>query len=190
HYMFSNFFNHIDIDPVNINILNGNAIYLDYECKVFEDKIVMLGGINLLVGGLGEDGHLAFNEPGSSLSSVTRVKTLNYSTILANSRLFNDNIDKTPNLALTMGIKTILEAKDVIILAEGLVKSRAVAQAIEGSVSSMCPVTALQLHNKASVICDEYAAYELKLKTIRYFEQLNDDYYAMENEFSTIGFTG
>lgn len=190
YYMFNSFFNHIDIPRENVNILNGNATYLDYECKIFEEKIAALGGMELILGGVGEDGHLAFNEPGSSLSSVTRVKTLNYSTILANSRFFEHNIEKTPNLALTMGVKTIMDAREVVVLARGLNKAQAVAHAIEGSVSSMCPVTALQMHNKASIICDEYAAYELKLKTIRYFENLKDEYYAVEQEIATTGFTG
>lgn len=190
YYMFNSFFNHIDIPHENVNILNGNATYLDYECKIFEEKISALGGMELILGGVGEDGHLAFNEPGSSLSSVTRVKTLNYSTILANSRFFEHNIEKTPNLALTMGVKTIMDAREVVVLAKGLNKAQAVAHAIEGSVSSMCPVTALQMHNKASIICDEYAAYELKLKTIRYFENLKDEYYAVEQEIATTGFTG
>lgn len=175
YYMFNNFFNHIDIDHKNVNILNGNATYLDYECKVFEEKIAGFGGMELIIGGIGEDGHIAFNEPGSSLNSVTRVKTLNYSTILASSRLFGDKVEDTPTLALTMGIKTILDANEVLIMAKGLNKSQAVAHAIEGSVSSMCPVTALQMHRKAVMLCDEYAAFELKLKTIRYFENLKDE---------------
>lgn len=190
YYMHNHFFNHIDIEPENINILNGNATYLDYECKIFEEKIATLGGMELIIGGVGEDGHIAFNEPGSSLNSITRVKTLNYSTISANSRFFDDNIDKTPNLALTMGIKTILDAKEVLVLAKGFTKAHAVANAIEGSLSSMCPVTALQMHRNALMVCDEYAAYELKLKTIRYFENLLDEYYSMEQDLAKEGLTG
>ena len=189
YYMHNNFFSHIDINPENINILNGNATYLEYECKLYEEKIAKLGGMNLIIGGVGEDGHIAFNEPGSSLNSVTRVKTLNYSTILANSRFFDNNTEKTPNLALTMGIKTVLDAEEVLILSKGLNKAQAVSHAIEGAISSMCPVTALQLHRNAAVICDEYAAFELKLKTIRYFENLKDEYDQLEQELVTMGST-
>lgn len=176
YYMYNNFFNYIDIPNQNINILDGNAHNLEQECNNFEEKINCLGGLDLIFGGVGEDGHIAFNEPGSSLGSTTRVKTLNYSTILANSRFFNNDFAHTPKLALTMGIKTIMDAKEVVILAQGLNKSYAVCQAIEGAVSSMCPVTALQLHNKVVLACDELAAYELKLKTIRYFENIVDEY--------------
>jgi glucosamine-6-phosphate deaminase len=190
YYMQQNFFEHIDINPANVHILNGNATYLDYECKLYEEAIASFGGMDLLFGGVGEDGHIAFNEPGSSLNSVTRVKSLNHNTILANSRFFDNNIDKTPKMALTMGIKTILDAKEVVILAKGMTKSSAVASAIEGSVSSMRPVTALQMHNRALVMCDEFAAFDLKLRTIRYFEELNDEYNAFELEFSTLGYTG
>lgn len=182
YYMLNNFFNAIDIKQKNIHILNGNAKNLIKECEQYEAKINSYGGMHLLVGGVGEDGHIAFNEPGSSLNSVTRVKTLNHSTVLANSRFFGADIKKTPKLALTMGIKTMLNAREVVILAKGLAKSSAVAEAIEGSISSMCPITALQLHNKALIICDEFAAFELKLKTIRYFEELDDDYASPETK--------
>ncbi|HMT03605.1 MAG TPA: glucosamine-6-phosphate deaminase [Burkholderiales bacterium] len=188
-YMHSHFFKHVDINPKNIHMLNGNATYLDYECKVFEENIETLGGIHLLIGGIGEDGHIAFNEPGSSLSSRTRVKTLNYSTVLANSRFFEHSIENTPTVVLTMGIQTILECQEIVILAKGLNKSNAVAQAIEGGISSLCPATSLQFHKKALMLCDEYAAYNLKLKTIRYFENLNDEYIALDNEIITEGFT-
>ncbi len=189
YYMYNNFFKHIDIDPKNINILNGNATYLEYECKVFEEKIAFYGGINLIIGGVGEDGHIAFNEPSSSLNSITRVKYLNYNTVLASSRLFDNNVNKTPNVALTMGIKTILDSNEVLILASGLNKSIALSNAIEGAVSSVCPITALQLHRNAAIICDEYAAYELKLKTIRYFENIKDDYDLLENQLTKMGST-
>ena len=184
YYMYNNFFNHIDINPTNIHILDGNASNLENECKSYEDKITSFGGIDLMIGGVGDDGHIAFNEPSSSLSSITRIKTLNYTTILANSRFFDNNPDITPNIALTMGIKTILDAKEVLILARGLNKAVAVSHAIEGSISSMYPITALQLHKNAAIICDEYAAYELKLRTIKYFENLKDEYQELENKLA------
>ena len=185
HYMFSNFFNHIDIPKTNINLLNGSAVDLNHECKIFEEKIASVGGMHLIVGGTGEDGHIAFNEPYSSLSSITRVKTLDYSTRMANSRFFENNLEKTPTMALTMGIKTILDAKEVLIMACGLHKSNAIANAVEGSISSICPISCLQMHKNALIICDEYAAFELRLKTMRYFESLKDEYYDLEQELST-----
>lgn len=184
YYMHSRFFNHIDINPANIHILNGNATHLDYECSVYENTIEGFGGIDLLIGGVGEDGHIAFNEPGSSLNSVTRLKTLNHSTVLANSRFFGNDVNLTPKTALTMGIKTILAAKEVIIIASGLAKTNAVAQAIEGGISSMCPITALQMHNKTLIVCDELAAFDLKLRTIRYFENLIDEYALFERNLN------
>ncbi|MCE2705594.1 MAG: glucosamine-6-phosphate deaminase [Proteobacteria bacterium] len=176
HYMHNNFFDHIDINHNNIYILDGNASNLELECKKFEENILQSGGLDLIVGGVGEDGHIAFNEPGSSLTSLTRVKRLNYNTILANSRFFNNNISQTPSLALTMGIKTILDAKDIVILAKGVKKASAVANAIEGAVSGMYPITALQMHNKVVIVCDEFATYNLKVRTVRYFEDIKDEY--------------
>ncbi|TXI93930.1 MAG: glucosamine-6-phosphate deaminase [Neisseriales bacterium] len=181
YYMHHNFFRHIDINKKNIHILDGNAKDLDAECEKYEEKIAKVGGIHIQLGGVGEDGHLAFNEPGSSLASKTRSKDLNLSTIIANSRFFGGDIEKTPKLALTIGIDTVMQAKEVIVMAKGFNKALAVCQAIEGAVSSMCPITALQYHKKALIICDEHAAYELKLKTIKYFENMQDEYSEMEH---------
>jgi glucosamine-6-phosphate deaminase len=185
YYMHHHFFEHIDINPANIHILDGNATDLDAECEKYEEQIVKLGGIHLQLGGVGEDGHLAFNEPGSSLASKTRSKDLNLSTIIANSRFFDGDISKTPKLALTIGIDTVMQAKDVVIMVKGLAKAPAVYQAIEGAVSSMCPITALQYHRKALIVCDEPAAYDLRLKTIKYFENMQDDYSALEQKLSS-----
>jgi glucosamine-6-phosphate deaminase len=186
YYMHSNFFDHIDIEKDNINILNGNAIDLEQECKNFEEKIFKYGGLNLLVGGVGEDGHIAFNEPCSSLVSLTRIKTLNHNTIFANSRFFKNDISQTPQMALTMGIKTILDAKDIVILAKGISKANAIANAIEGAVSGLWPVTALQMHNKVVIVCDDFATYNLKVKTIRYFEGVEDEYILIEKTIGDI----
>ena len=102
-FMFNNFFNHIDIPKENIHILNGNASDLEAECGNYEKQIASYGGIDLFVGGIGPDGHIAFNEPGSSLTSRTRVKTLTTDTIVANSRFFDNDVDKVPKTALTVG---------------------------------------------------------------------------------------
>ena len=107
--MYKHFFSHVDVDPANINILNGNAPDLEEECIAFEEKIKRAGGIELFLGGIGPDGHIAFNEPGSSLKSRTRVKTLAYETILANSRFFGDDLTKVPRMALTVGVQTVMD---------------------------------------------------------------------------------
>lgn len=184
YYMYNNFFNHVDIKTENIYMLNGVTKDLASECRNYEEKIKSLGGIHLLIGGVGEDGHIAFNEPASSFNSVTRIKRLNHSTVLANSRFFNNDFDQTPKLALTMGIRTILDAKEVMILAKGVNKSHVVSHAIEGSLSSMCPISALQLHDRALILIDDFASYELRVKTIKYFEIIEDDYAQLENQLS------
>lgn len=107
--MYKHFFSHVDVDPTNINILNGNAKDLQTECVEYEEKIKAAGGIELFLGGIGPDGHLAFNEPGSSLKSRTRVKTLAYDTILANSRFFGNDLKQVPKMALTVGVETVLK---------------------------------------------------------------------------------
>ncbi len=180
YYMYNNFFKHINIKKENINILDGNAVSLIDECQRYEKKIKDYGSINLLLGGVGEDGHIAFNEPGSSLGSQTRIKTLNHSTVVANSRFFENDITQTPTQALTIGIQTVLDANEVLILANGIQKASAVRQAIEGGVSSMFPVSALQLHQKVALLCDELATFELKVKTIKYFEAMRDDYFEFD----------
>lgn len=176
YYMWNNFFRHIDIKKENVHILDGNAKDLDRECEQYEANIAKFGGIHLQIGGVGENGHIAFNEPWSSFASKTRSKDLDMSTILANSRFFDNDIAKTPKFALTIGVSTILAAQEVIILAKGLGKSNAVYQAIEGAVSSMYPITALQHHRKALILCDELASYDLKVKTVKYFETVHDEY--------------
>jgi glucosamine-6-phosphate deaminase len=108
-FMYENFFAHVDINPNNVHILNGEAEDLEGECEAYEEKIRTAGGIDLFLGGIGPDGHIAFNEPGSSLGSRTRVKTLAYDTIIANSRFFEDDLTKVPRMALTVGVGTILD---------------------------------------------------------------------------------
>lgn len=114
--MYKHFFSHVDVKPDNINILNGNAPDLEVECHEYEKKIQRAGGIELFLGGIGPDGHIAFNEPGSSLRSRTRVKTLAYDTILANSRFFGNDLKQVPRMALTVGIQTILDVSSVIVI--------------------------------------------------------------------------
>lgn len=125
HFMFNNLFKHIDIDPANVNILDGNAADLEKECDEYEKKIAQAGGIDLFVGGIGPDGHVAFNEPGSSLVSRTRVKTLNQETIQANARFFDGDLSKVPKQALTVGVGTVMDAREVMILITGAHKAYA-----------------------------------------------------------------
>ena len=177
-FMWSNFFSHIDIKPENVNILNGNAPDLEAECAAYEAKIASVGGIDLFMGGIGPDGHIAFNEPGSSLSSRTRVKSLTTDTIIANSRFFNNDINQVPKQALTVGVATIMDADEVLILANGHNKARALAHAVEGSVNHMWTISVLQMHPKGIIICDDAATVELKVGTVNYFkdiEKLNMD---------------
>uniref|UniRef100_UPI0040568068 glucosamine-6-phosphate deaminase n=1 Tax=Alistipes sp. TaxID=1872444 RepID=UPI0040568068 len=174
-FMWNNLFNHIDINPANVNILNGNAPDLAKECEEYEAKIVAAGGIDLFLGGIGEDGHLAFNEPFSSLNSRTRVKTLTYDTILVNSRFFDNDVNKVPKLALTVGIATVLSAKEVIILAYGHKKATAIHNAIEGAYSHSCTASAIQVHPHGMIVCDEQATVELKVGTYRYFKDIEKD---------------
>lgn len=127
----------VDIRPENVHILNGNAPNLVAECKAYEESIKAHGGIELFLGGIGEDGHIAFNEPGSSLASRTRIKTLAYDTILANSRFFGGDLNKVPRMALTVGVATVLEAREVVVVVTGQRKSLALSKAIEEGVNHL-----------------------------------------------------
>jgi glucosamine-6-phosphate deaminase len=171
-FMWNNFFSHIDIPKKNVNILNGNAQDLHAECEQYEKKIAKYGGINLFVGGIGPDGHIAFNEPASSLASKTRVKTLTKDTIIANSRFFGGDVNKVPKTALTVGVATVLGAKEVLIIVNGHSKARALRHAIEESVNHLWTVSALQLHPSGIIVCDEDAAIELKYGTVKYFRDI------------------
>lgn len=171
-FMWDNFFTHIDILPENANILNGNAPDLAAECEAYEARIKAQGGIHLFLGGIGADGHIAFNEPGSSLGSRTRIKTLTQDTIIANSRFFNNDVNQVPKTALTVGVATVMDAKEVLIIVNGHNKARALQQAVEGSVNQMWTITALQLHPKGIIVCDEAATEELKVGTYRYFKEI------------------
>lgn len=175
YFMYTNFFNHIDIDKKYINILNGNVKNLEKECENYEKKIKNSGGINLFIGGIGADGHIAFNEPGSSLGSLTRVKTLTMDTIIANSRFFDNDINKVPRMALTVGVKTVLDSDEVLIIINGHNKSRALAKVVEEGVNHMWTVSALQLHPKGIIVCDDASTVELKVGTVNYFKDIEAD---------------
>jgi len=171
-YMFDNFFKHIDIDPNNAHILDGNAPDLVKECEDYEKKIKDSGGIELFVGGIGPDGHIAFNEPGSSLVSRTRVKTLAQDTILANARFFGGDINAVPKQALTVGVGTVMDAKEVLVLITGANKAIALYKAIEEGVCHMWTVSAFQQHGNTLMVCDEDATLELRVRTVKYFKDM------------------
>lgn len=174
-FMYENLFNHIDIPSGNINILNGNAPDLEKECEAYEQKIKDVGGIHLFLGGIGPDGHIAFNEPGSSLSSKTRIKTLTYDTILANSRFFDNDIKKVPKTALTVGVDTVMQAKEVVIIINGYNKARALQKVVEGGINHMWTMSVLQMHTKGIIVCDEDATMELKVGTVKYFKDIEKE---------------
>ena len=169
-FMATNFFDHIDIPKENIHILNGNAPDLAAECAAYEKAIVEAGGIDLFMGGIGEDGHIAFNEPFSPLESRTRVVTLTQDTREVNSRFFGGDPEAVPAQAMSVGVATVLSAQEVLILAFGSKKARALASAIEGPMSHYNTVSALQSHPAGIIVCDEAAIGEVKVNSYRYFK--------------------
>ncbi len=175
-FMHENFFNHIDIPAENINILNGNAPDLKAECARYEEKIKSYGGIDLFMGGIGADGHIAFNEPFSSLCSRTREKSLTYDTKVMNSRFFDNDVSKVPSTALTVGVQTVTDSKEVLVLVNGHNKARALAATVEGGVSQMWTCSALQMHRAAIIVCDEPACGELKVDTYKYFKDIEQSH--------------
>lgn len=171
-FMAEHLFSKVDIPSKNTNILNGNALDLSIECEAYESAIAAAGGIDLFIGGVGEDGHIAFNEPGSSLNSRTRVKTLTMDTKKSNSRFFGGNIDAVPTKALTVGVGTIMSAREVLILVSGKSKARALRHAIEEGVNHLWTFSCLQLHPRGVVVCDDDATMELRVGTVRYFNEI------------------
>lgn len=174
-FMWNNFFSHIDIPRENVNILNGNAEDVEKECAAFEEKMKSYGGVDLFMGAVGPDGHIAFNEPGSSFTSRTRIKTLTKDTIIANSRFFDNDINQVPKTALTVGVGTVMAAKRVLLLVSGHNKARALYNGVEGGVCHMWTISALQLHPHAVIVTDEDACIELKVGTYKYFKDIESE---------------
>ncbi|MBN2376372.1 MAG: glucosamine-6-phosphate deaminase [Sedimentisphaerales bacterium] len=171
-FMWNNFFSHIDIRKENANILDGNAKDLEKECENYEKKIKSYGGIQLFVGGIGPDGHIAFNEPGSSLASRTRIKTLTEDTIIANSRFFDNDITRVPKTALTVGVATVMDSERVLIIVNGHNKARALQAAVEQGVNHIWTVSCLQLHPHGIIVCDDASTAEMKVATANYFKDI------------------
>lgn len=158
-FMQNKLFSKINIKEENIHIPDGSLPICD-KCEKYESSIKSFGGIDLQILGIGSDGHIAFNEPSSSLGSRTRVKTLTEETIKDNSIFFND-IANVPKFAITMGVGTIMEAKEILLLASGKSKAIPIKKAIEGPITSMCSASAIQMHPKTIVILDKDAAKDL-----------------------------
>jgi len=171
-FMHDNFFNHIDIKKENINILDGNAADPVKECSDYEAKIALYGGIELFMGGMGADGHIAFNVPGSALNSRTRLVNLNYDTIVANSRFFDNDKTKVPKQALTVGVQTVLDSREVIIVVNGYKKARALQKVVEEGINHMWTLSAMQNHAQGIIVCHENSTLELKVGTVKYFKEL------------------
>ena len=174
-FMWNNFFSHINIKKENVHILDGNAADLEAECAAYEAAIEAAGGIDLFMGGIGPDGHVAFNEPFSSLTSRTRIKTLTTDTKIANSRFFGGDVNAVPSTALTVGVGTVMAAKEVLILCNGHNKARALQAAVEGPVCQAWTISALQQHPHGIIVCDEAACEEIKVSTYKYFKDIEKD---------------
>lgn len=172
YFMWHHLFSHVDIPKENVHILDGNAKDLEKECHDYEEAIRRAGGIDLFLGGIGADGHIAFNEPGSSLSSRTRIKTLTYDTRVANSRFFGNDPNKVPKTALTVGVATVMDAREVVIIINGIAKARALQKVVEEGVNHMWTVSMLQLHRHGMIVCDDDASFELKVGTVKYFKDI------------------
>ena len=172
YFMHSNFFDHIDIPAENVNILNGMAEDLEAECANYEKRIASYGGIDLFLGGSGVDGHIAFNEPFTTLSSRTGVRALTEDTLIVNSRFFDNDPNKVPKYALSVGVGTVCDSKQVLLVINGHNKARALRDGVEGAVSHACTISALQMHPDAIIACDEPACGELKVDTYKYFKEV------------------
>ena len=175
-FMWNNFFSHIDIKPENTNILNGNAADLDAECARYEERSNRMAVSTCLWEVLVLTVTLLSTEPGSSLSSRTRQKTLTTDTIIANSRFFDNDINKVPKTSLTVGVGTVLSAREVMIIVNGHNKARALYHAVEGAITQMWTISALQMHEKGIIVCDDAATAELKVGTYRYFKDIEADH--------------
>lgn len=162
YFMWENLFKHINVDRRFVYIPMGMAKDIEAFCEWYEEKIAQAGGIDLQILGIGANGHIAFNEPGSSLGSRTRIKTLTGTTREANARFFKTP-DEVPRYALTMGVGTIMDAKELLLLASGEGKADAIAATCEGPITAMWPATIVQMHRNATVVVDQAAAAKLKM---------------------------
>jgi len=180
YFMWDNLFSKININPENVYVPQGNIDDPEEFCAWYERKIKEAGGLDLQVLGIGRDGHIGFNEPGSSFASRTRVKALYKQTIEDNARFFNKKMEAVPRFAITMGVGTILEAKKILLIASGKGKADICAQFIEGPVTSQITSKALKLHNYSSVVLDEDAA--AKLSRTEYYNWIRDNKHLVQKK--------
>ncbi|MEX0747639.1 MAG: glucosamine-6-phosphate deaminase [Rhodothermales bacterium] len=163
YFMWENLFKHINVNSSKVYIPHGMADDVEYFCEWYEQQIKKAGGIDLQILGIGANGHLAFNEPGSSMGSRTRIKTLTQKTVRDNARFF-ENPDDVPIYAITMGIGTIMDARTLLLIASGENKAEAVRNALEGPITGICPATVVQMHRFAHVLLDKPAASKLQFR--------------------------
>ena len=161
YFMWENLFKHINVDPRFVHIPQGMADDIDLFCDWYEEKIRSVGGLDIQILGIGSNGHIAFNEPGSSLGSRTRIKTLTEKTRKDNARFFNNQIEEVPKYAITMGVGTIMGARQLLLLASGEGKAEAIQNTVEGPITAIVPATIVQMHRKAVLIIDKGAASKL-----------------------------
>ncbi|MCX7695364.1 MAG: glucosamine-6-phosphate deaminase [Caloramator sp.] len=162
-YMMEHLFKHVDIDENNINIPNGRAENIEKECIEYEEKIEKAGGIDLQILGIGKNGHIGFNEPDVKFEAKTHLVRLDEDTIKANSRFFN-SIDEVPTKAISMGIKTIMHARKIVLLASGKQKAEIIEKMVNGPITPDVPASILQLHPDVTLILDKEAASQLNFK--------------------------
>ncbi len=163
YFMWENLFKHINVDRRFVHIPHGMASDVEEFCEWYENKIEEVGGIDMQILGIGANGHIAFNEPGSSLGSRTRIKTLDELTKRDNARFFEKE-EEVPKYAITMGVGTIMDARHLLLLANGEQKAKAIQQTVEGPITALYPATIVQMHRKATIVCDEDAASKLSGK--------------------------
>ncbi len=161
YFMWENLFKHVNVNPTRVHIPMGMADDIDAFCEWYEQKIEEAGGIDLQILGIGGNGHIAFNEPGSSLGSRTRIKTLTEKTRKDNARFFDNDMSQVPKYAITMGIGTIMDARELLLLANGPNKADAIKMTVEGPITAMVPATIVQMHRKATIIVDKEAGAKL-----------------------------
>ncbi len=161
YFMWENLFKHVNVNPSKVYVPMGMADDIDAFCEWYEEKIEEAGGIDLQILGIGGNGHIAFNEPGSSLGSRTRIKTLTEKTRKDNARFFDNDISQVPKYAITMGIGTIMDARELLMLANGPNKADAIKITVEGPITAMVPATIVQMHRKATIIVDKDAGSKL-----------------------------
>lgn len=174
YFMRESLFDHINVDAHNIYIPDGMTDDVDAFCEWYEAQMRIAGGIDLQVLGIGANGHIAFNEPGSSLGSRTRIKTLTERTVRDNARFFATKTE-VPRYAITMGIGTIMDARELVLIASGESKAEAIRAAVEGPITAMVPASIIQMHRRAYVVLDEEAASALSRE---YVEELTGRAYA------------